>query len=193
MHPNIAANNHQLETLSINGWKVGFFSMLLVVLLLVGLLFFQFLNQPITLVPNGEGKQYSLSRNGANKDYLTDLTFDWMTWWGNITPDNIGYTEERLMKMVSSSGYGEVKSQLADTKLRVKNQQISTVWQPREMEVDAKTLSATISGSLRTYLGSTMTSDIPKKYRIVYTINLQGRAHVLSFKEIDANKYDPNK
>jgi type IV conjugative transfer system protein TraE len=188
MHPSIAQSNQRLGISVASGWKWGFFGMTLISSLLVVIVFFQLFFQPMVLVPTGEGKPYALSRGGASNDYLKDLTYDWMGWWGNITPDNITYIEERLMKMVDSHGYGEVKAQLNDTKQRVKAHQISTVWQPRDMEVDSKTSKVIVTGSMRTYLGGTMTSDVPKKFQVIYRVNPQGRAYVHSFKELESAK-----
>jgi type IV conjugative transfer system protein TraE len=188
MHPSIAQSNQQIGISISSGWKWGFFGMLFISILLSAIVLFQLLYQSTLLLPSGEGKPYSISRSGASSEYLKDLTYDWMGWWGNITPDNISYIEERLMKMVDSNGYGEVKAQLNDTRQRVKAHQISTVWQPRDMDVDAKNYRVVATGSMRTYLGSTMTSDVPKKFQVTYRINPQGRAYVHSFKEIDSGK-----
>lgn len=188
MHPRIAKSHQTLEQSVESAWKWGFFGMLFVSILLIVVTFFQMFFQSTHLLPNGEGKPYSISRTTASKEYLADLTYDWMGWWGNITPDNIGYVDERLLKMVDSNGYGEVKAQLNETKQRVKTHQISTVWQPREMEVDTKQYKVIATGSMRTYLGGTMTSDVPKKFQVIYRINTQGRAYVHSFKELDATK-----
>jgi hypothetical protein len=56
------------------------------------------------------------------------------------------------------------------------------------MEVDTKHHKVIATGSMRTYLGGTMTSDVPKKFQVIYRINPQGRAYVHSFREIDAGK-----
>jgi type IV conjugative transfer system protein TraE len=188
MHPAVAQSHSRLSINVQSGWKWGFFGSLLVNCLLIGLVFFQLAFQSTHLIPNGEGKPYTLSRNLANKEYLVELTYDWMNWWGNITPDNFAYIEERLTKMVDSNGYGQVKAQLTETRQRVKNQQVSTVWQPREMEVDTKNNKVTAIGSMRTYLAGTLTSDVPKRFEVTYRINNQGRAYVHTFKEVEANK-----
>jgi type IV conjugative transfer system protein TraE len=188
MNPSFQNSIANLDASNSRSWKWAFAAMSFIAVSLIALIGFIVFNQPFLMMPNGEGKPYQLSRSGANKEYLSDLAYDWMGWWGNITPDNIAYIDERLLKMVDSVGYADIKAQLNDTKQRVKAQQISTIWQPREMEVDAKANQVVAMGSLRTYLGNTLTSEVSKKFQIIFRINTQGRAYVKSFKELEANK-----
>jgi type IV conjugative transfer system protein TraE len=170
---------------SVSALKMVIGGQFIIVLILLGGILLTIYNQKTIIQPNGDGKPYVIGNDYANKEYLQDLTFDVLALWGNTNPGNINFVEDRLLKYVDSDGHKDLKAKFVEAKDRVRKQQVSTLWEPREMEVDQENKRVVSSGFLHTYLAKTHTSSEPKKFEVTFRITQQGKAYVRTLKELD--------
>jgi type IV conjugative transfer system protein TraE len=186
MNPRTNATLSADLTSSVSGLKMVIAGLFLIILVLLGAVLFAIYNQKTIIQPNGEGKPYVIGSSYGNKEYLQDLSFDVLALWGNTNPGNINYIEDRLLKFVDSDGHKDLKAKFVEAKDRVRKQQVSTLWEPREMEVDQENKRVVTSGFLHTYLAKTHTSTEPKKFEVTFRITQQGKAYVRTLRELEA-------
>jgi conjugal transfer pilus assembly protein TraE len=158
--------------------RVLSFVLLVYAFLITGLLGYQMTHERSLVTPFGSSTTYEIGSEFSSKEYLTDLAYDVLNVFGNVTPDNIGFVRDRVLKFADGESHGELKSQLLETEARVKRDQVSTVWSPRDATVDPATKTVVVTGYITTYLGSVMTSKNPKSYTVQFRINARGRAYV---------------
>jgi type IV conjugative transfer system protein TraE len=139
---------------------------------------YQILNEQTHLIPSGQSKPYVVGRGHADKEYLRDLAYDVMALWGNVTPDNIVYIKDRLLKMADAEGNAQLRTILDVAERRIKANEISTVWSPRDAEVDIKQNQVVLRGFIKTYLNNVPTSNKEQTFIVQFHINNAGRAYV---------------
>ena len=136
------------------------------------------LHKTVAISPSGSSQSYEIGNDFASKTYLADLAMDVLGIYGNVTPDNIGYVRDRMLQFADGEGHGEIKTQFAEVEARVRREQVSTVWSPRDAIADPVTKTVIATGYVTTYLGSVLTSKVAKSYTIQFRVNSRGRAYV---------------
>ena len=117
--------------------------------LTTALTFYALSSQTTLLLPSAGGKPYVLGRGLADREYLGDLAYDVLALWGNVTPENIVYAKERLLKLSDGEGNTGLRNDLDLAEKRIKQDVISTVWSPRDYEVDMDKKIVTVDATGR--------------------------------------------
>ena len=154
---------------------------------LSGIVLYQSLSQMTHVIPLGAQKPYMLGRGVADREYVTDLAYEALSLWGNVTPENIGYNKERLLRMADAEGNVALRVDLDAAEKRIKQDSVSTIWGPRDAEVNLKARTVTVRGFLRTYINNVATSNVEKRVVVDYFISGSGQAYVRNLKEIKEN------
>lgn len=138
----------------------------LVIILLSISIFFK--SRIVIITPSVIAKEYEISNNKVSKAYLEDMSRDIITTMLNLTPNNVNYMSETILKMVHPSAYGEVKKELLAIQSDVILRKVATVFYPVEIKVDEEKLITQIEGDFYTFVGNTMTDKKRKTFQISF-------------------------
>ncbi len=125
-----------------------------------------FKSRIVIVTPSVIAKEYELSNSKVSKSYLEDMSRDIITTMLNLTPNNVAYTSETILKMVHPSAYGEIKKELFEMQKDVIDKKVSTVFYPIEINVNEAKLLTQIEGDFYTFVGSILTEKKRKTFQI---------------------------
>lgn len=151
---------------------------------LTGTTFYALTSQMTFLLPAGAQKPYALGRGFADKEYVVSFAYDVLSLWGNVTPENIAFNKERLLRLADSQGNTAIRVELDASERRIKQELISTVWSPIDAEVNLERRTVVCRGFLRTYINNVPTSNAEKRLLLEYHISQSGQAYVRNLREI---------
>jgi type IV conjugative transfer system protein TraE len=102
-----------------------------------------------------------------------------------VNPDNVDWKIKEILR-ISSNSYGDIKKSLQDDAKRIKENELSTVFYPKEFTVNQDEEKVLVRGQYMAYLGREKTPVIKDKiYELGWVINNQGVVLVKSLKEIN--------
>lgn len=158
---------------------------LLIITLIEGLVILKTINNVrIVVVPTQLSSPAVFDNRGVSPSLIADLTRYAADLFLNASPDNTEYRTMQILKMTASQSNAAIKENLlAQNDMLVKNK-ASTVFYPKNVVPDNRALSATISGQLDIYIGSTLTQSIPKTYQVQYTYQ-SGNLLIIAFNEVN--------
>lgn len=140
------------------------------------------------IVPTSISKSFWVGSSEVSESYLAEMTNYFASLVLNITPDNAAYQRMELLKYTDPNSYGVLKNQLIVNEDRIKQNNITTSFYPNDIKVDVKHLTTVITGDLKTYVGSQMTSTIRQSYVTKYTYH-QGRLLISQFNEVQKDAF----
>lgn len=101
-----------------------------------------------------------------------------------VNPDNVDWKIKDILR-ISSNDYGDIKKSLQDESKRIKENDISTVFYPKEFTVNQDEQKVVVKGQYMAYLGREKTPVIKDKtYELFWVINNQGVVLVKSLQEL---------
>lgn len=105
--------------------------------------------QMAVLVPMNLNSPMSVSNNTVSSQYLDESAISFIDLRLNFDPSTIDKNHQIILHFVSSDSYKKIKSTLDQEAKLVKSQGISSSFYINEIELDQKTLSVLISGTLK--------------------------------------------
>ena len=123
------------------------------------------------------------TRTLVSPTYLTEATEHFLALRFNLTPSNVSYQTENLLKNTDPSFYGELKEYLEKQEQEIKKNDLSFVFYPVLIQIDAKRFTSYIEGDLVSFVGSEKTSIKRMKYILRYNYS-SGRLLLRSIKEL---------
>lgn len=120
----------------------------------------------VVVTPSVISQEYSISDRHVSRHYLEDMSRDVITTLLNLTPKNVGYMTDTVLKMVHPSAYGKVKKELLAMQEDVVVRKVSTVFYPISMHVEE--LTVTIEGDFYTFIGSQLANQQRRTFAITY-------------------------
>lgn len=157
----------------------------------IGLNYLVITRETIRIVPPVIQNNYSIGSSWASENYYRDMSNYILTTLFTVTPENIDSNIKIIMGMVDTQNYNEVQTSLIQASKRIKEQQITTIWNGGNVSFNKDAVTVTVDGSLRTYLGDKLVGTYPKTYRISYRLD-QGKLNILKIEEIVANDQQQN-
>lgn len=128
--------------------------------LLAGCLLFK--ENPVTtvLVPIGINETthpMSVSKSHVDENYLTLVARDLLSLSMNVTPINVDFNREALLKHVAPSAYGEIDEALKEKARLIKKLHATSLFSIEAMQINAKELTVQAYGFKHHYIGKTET------------------------------------
>lgn len=128
--------------------------------LLAGCLLFK--ENPVTtvLIPIGMNETthpMSLSNSHIDEDYLTLVARDLLSLSMNVTPTNVDFNREALLKHVAPSAFGDIDEALKEKARLIKKLHATSLFSIEAMEINAKGLTVKAHGFKHHYIGKTET------------------------------------
>ncbi|MBD3821236.1 MAG: hypothetical protein IE914_03085 [Thiotrichales bacterium] len=125
----------------------------------------------IVLQPTGsQYKESFVSDTTASKDYLISLSEDVIQMRFNFSPETVEKNFDRILTMVAPSDFGIMQKFVAKELERVKKNNISSVFYPKEYQIDIENKKVVATGRLINFSGERKVLDEKRSYRIDYKI-----------------------
>lgn len=132
---------------------------------------FNYGNSREIVVPLELGDKAWIEKSSASDNYVASVILYTVSLLLNVTPENIDFQHEQLLRHVDSSGYERLKTSLLARSARVKDQHVSTVFFPSgDVKIDSKNQVAIIQGDLKSFVGDLALPSEHIKYKIQYQI-----------------------
>jgi type IV conjugative transfer system protein TraE len=142
------------------------------------------------LIPSEVTDTYRINGGNVSESYLIDRTSEIVKTIFNVTPENINFMQETVLRMVYPASYPVIKKQLLKLSEVITQSRVTTVYFPSAIKVDAKELTAEVEGELNSYLGKVSTSE-HKIYHLKF-INTGAKLALLEFYEVQPNDNQKN-
>lgn len=135
------------------------------------------------IVPSKITNVYEVGEGRVNAAYLEDFSKEVVMSFFNVSPGNIDFAIEEILKMVDPEYYGVLSKELLSIAEDINRRKVSTSFYPKEMEIDEQRLEVKVTGMLYTYVGKRRTSSDLKSYLIKYRYSL-GNLLITEFYEV---------
>jgi len=142
------------------------------------------INSKVAILPPEVKRPYEIGSNFGNADYLADMANYVLQSVLTVSPDSVEHNNKVILKMTHPDGYGKLKSELEAAALRLRSDQVSSVWIPRKVEIFAREKRVEVAGRLKTYIADVLTSERDKQYTVEFNITSSGRLYVLNIQEV---------
>tara|TARA_B100001564_G_C20580368_1_gene642810 strand:+ start:262 stop:816 length:555 start_codon:yes stop_codon:yes gene_type:complete len=143
-------------------------NMALILVIIVLSLVLLFKDTIVVVTPSVIAKEYRITDKNISKSYLEDMSRDVVTTLFNLTPKNVSYMTDTVLKLVHPSAYGQVSKELYKLQHDVITRKVSTVFYPSSMVVDENNLLVRIQGDFYTFIGSSLTAHKKRLFEIHY-------------------------
>ena len=137
------------------------------------------------LIPSEVTDTYRINGGNVSESYLIDRTSEIVKAIFNVTPQNVDFMQQTVLRMVYPASYSTIKKQLLALSEVITSRRVTTVYFPSAIKVNAKELTAEAEGDLNSYLGKVSTSE-HKIYRLKF-INTGAKLALLEFYEVQLN------
>ena len=158
--------------------------------LLAGCLLFK--ENPVTtvLVPIGINETthpMSVSKNHVDENYLTLVARDLLSLSMNVTPINVDFNREALLKHVAPSAYGDIDEVLKEKARLIKKLHATSLFSIEALEINAKELTVQAHGFKHHYIGKTETLRQKATVFIRFCL-VAGRLQLVMLTETDGDQ-----
>ncbi len=166
-----------------NGYLVLASGLLMLCIFLVILSFYLSGRERVIVVPPIVERAFWVSNNEVSPEYLSEMTAFFAYLRLNVTPDSIDHQRQTLLHYTDPRYYGVLNDALVAERDQLFNQHITTAFYPVDVKVDAKALTAQITGDLLSSVGNTHMNPQRVSYQIHYRYD-NGRLLVSNFQEV---------
>lgn len=191
MSPDNANNERDLLKAQARFYRVVIVGLIGVVLALIATLGINIAHRTSVIVPPEVRRPYEIGSDYANKDYLFDMAGYVLSTAFTVTPENVDYNEDVILRMTEPEGYPELKRELDTAALRIKQDRITTIWVPQTEQIDVPSLTVQVNGLQKAYIADKLTSQIQKSYVVQFNITSSGRLYVLKIQELSKDSGQP--
>jgi len=144
-------------------------------------------NKEVVLVPSSLSGEVSLSTKRVSASYLESITRDVINTMLDVTPSNVNYSSEQILKITHPAFYGQLKQQLSQRTQDIVSRKITTNFYAQSMIANTTNNQVFASGKLLTFLGTKMVLEEEKTYSIGYEYN-NFKLWIVDFHEEDLTK-----
>ena len=110
-------------------------------------------NRELVLVPTS-GKPLTISSAGITREYLEFVTRDTALMLLNRSPEALDYWMEQILELADPASHGLLKAELLKIVEEQRGSDVAQAFVIHSLQVDPKNLSSTVSGTLKTFVGS---------------------------------------
>ena len=166
-----------------NGYLMLSSGLLILTMILSLLILFLCGRERIVLVTPTMNTELWVSNKSASADYLTRTSLYFAELALNVTPDNVDFQQEMILRHADPSYYKILKPGLLDNADKIKKDHISTSFFPVDVKVDVKHSETIVIGDLKSYVGETALPTKRISYRVSYRFNAFSPL-IIAFEEV---------
>jgi conjugal transfer pilus assembly protein TraE len=125
-------------------------------------------DQQIVLVPV-TAETLTVSSGGVDAQYLELIARDTALMLLNRSPESLDYWMEQILKVADPEAHGRLKAELVAIVEEQRGSDISQAFVIRSIEIDTATLTATVSGTLKTFVGAQVIASQQRSFRFAWS------------------------
>lgn len=142
----------------------------------------------IVIAPPVVNQEFWVDAKAVSPEYLSQMTLFFVQLRLNLTPSNVTYQRETLLRYIDPSHYGDLKNELVAEGDRLEKTHTSLVFYPVSVSVDTPHLTADVQGDLNATVGNEPMPTQRVAYQLRYRY-VQGRLWLQSFREIEEKNH----
>jgi conjugal transfer pilus assembly protein TraE len=147
-------------------------------------------DERVVLVPV-TAETLTVSSGGVDTHYLELVTRDTALMLLNRAPESLDYWMEQILKVADPAAHGRLKADLVRIVEEQRGSDISQAFVIRSMRVDTKSLTATVTGTLKTFVGAQVIASQQRTFRFAWA--KRGLSLGLTrFEQITADEEQPS-
>ncbi len=140
----------------------------------------------VVMVPPTIHKTFWVEDERVSAEYLEQMGYFLMQLTLNVTPQSIDHQSKVLLQYAAPAAYGELRTALSSAAERLKRDGAATVFSPRDLIVDERSLKVGIRGQLTTFISDRRVSEVAKGYAVEFQYTA-GQIFLKAFRETNAN------
>jgi len=142
---------------------------LIVLCILLVLLIFNLVGRERTIIaPPVVNKTFWVTNSEVSEEYLTEMSVFFAYMRLNVTPANVQYQHEVLLRFADPSFYGELEGQLELERKYLLNEHLNKAYYPSNLAVDIKNLKVRVIGTIHPSVGTEKFKEQNVVYEIKY-------------------------
>lgn len=178
MNPNVD-QNERTRLKAANQWhRLVTPLALLVAFASIAVNFYLILNEKTVVTPPVVERGYWIAGGRANQEYLADMGDFVLQTLKTTSPGKVDFENKKILQMVNPENYAQVKTDLDAEAIRIKSNNLTTVWEPQTVDVDVDGLRVTWSGVLKKWVADKPMPPATRTFYVDFTISRQGKLHV---------------
>jgi conjugal transfer pilus assembly protein TraE len=169
-----------------NGYLILASGLLLLCFLLVCVIGILIGHERTIIVPPTVHQSFWVNNSHVSAEYLSEMSLFFCALRFNITPSNITFQHETLLRYIDPRYYSTLKAVFLTEADHVQKQHINTVFYPVDIKLDTKNLQTLVTGDLWSAVGN---ANLPMQrltYQISYSYQ-QGQLRIIGFEEKKEN------
>ena len=143
-------------------------------------------HERVVVVPPTVHKTFWVEDERVSAEYLEQMGYFLMQLTLNVTPLSIDHQAKVLLQYAAPAAYGELRTALSSAAERLKRDGAATVFSPRDLSVDERSLKVGIRGQLTTFISDRRVSEVAKGYAVEFQYTA-GQIFLKSFRETNPN------
>jgi conjugal transfer pilus assembly protein TraE len=143
-------------------------------------------HERVVVVPPTVHKTFWVEDERVSAEYLEQMGYFLMQLTLNVTPLSIDHQSKVLLQYAAPAAYGELRTALSSAAERLKRDGAATVFSPRDLIVDERSLKVGIRGQLTTFISDRRVSEVAKGYAVEFQYTA-GQIFLKSFRETNPN------
>lgn len=140
----------------------------------------------VVVVPPTIHKTFWVEEERVSAEYLEQMGYFLMQLTLNVTPLSVDHQSKVLLQYAAPAAYGELRTALSSAAERLKRDGAATVFSPRDLIVEERSLKVGIRGQLTTFISDRRVSEVAKGYAIEFQYTA-GQIFLKSFRETNPN------
>jgi conjugal transfer pilus assembly protein TraE len=160
-------------------------SLLTISVVLSATLFFK--SEKIIISPLELEQSFWVEGNRFSPNYLEEMAGYYAHLLLDVTPANILYQGNVILRSVEPESYGAIKQKLFEDSKRLIRENLSLAFSPIEFRVAPDQLTVDVTGDLMSYVSGKRVSQHRETYRVVFSAN-KSRLFLKSFTLVASDK-----
>jgi len=157
-----------------------------IIALLCLALIYAFIHERVVVTPAVIERSFWVSHNEVSDEYLAEMTHFFANLRFNVSPSNAKMQRDILLRYTDPAYYAAMKTLLIKEGDRLEKDHIALAFYLVDVKVSPKTLTAQVTGDLKSTVGNELLSSQRVTYQLHYRYH-DGRLLIQSFEEINSD------
>ncbi|RZI47503.1 type IV conjugative transfer system protein TraE [Rickettsiales endosymbiont of Peranema trichophorum] len=149
-----------------NGFLVVSLGLLIANMLLSGLLFMK--DERIIVVPAYFKQSFWVEGHLVSEAYIEEMSLFFTKMMLDTTPDSHQYRKDVILRYVAPEYYHDLEKRLIADARRMQKEGVSTMFAPKQVEVNTKELKSEVVGTLTQYVAGTRIGQSKERYELTF-------------------------